>query len=194
MLAFEKSSYAGFGMFVGDAQALLENQGLEGLQRHTIAIKPRAGAKMVDLGWEADGSVLNSTYAFALTSIVAYSIIHRAPLPQPLAHLLQAIPVQYNKFSNDEGRALQSMVDSAVQRHANRTIQCPVFLAEEMGRMVFQPQNVKQFVKLYQQRMSVTPHLQMPKKIEECVIRLMNPAKTCPAANKLLSSAVVKYT
>ena len=25
MLAFEKSSYAGFGMFVGDAEALLEN-------------------------------------------------------------------------------------------------------------------------------------------------------------------------
>jgi hypothetical protein len=35
MLAFEKSSYAGFGMFVGDAQVLLDGGGLEGLQRHT---------------------------------------------------------------------------------------------------------------------------------------------------------------
>ena len=60
--------------------------------------------------------------------------------------------------------------------------------------MVFQAQYVKQFVKLYQQRMSFNPQLQMPKKIEDCVIRLMNPAKTCAAANKLLSSAVVKYT
>ena len=101
------------------------------------------------------------------------------------------IPVQYQKFDNDQGRVLQGMVDSAVQRHANRTIQCPVFLAEEMGRMTFQAQYVKQFVKLYQQRMSVTPHLQMPEKIEECVIRLMNSAKICAAANKLLSSAVV---
>ena len=58
MLAFEKSSYAGFGMFVGDAQVLLEGEGLEGLQRHTIAVKPRAGANMSDLGWEADGAVI----------------------------------------------------------------------------------------------------------------------------------------
>ena len=165
-----------------------------GLQRKSIALKPPAGAKLSDLGWEADGTVINSTYAFALTSIVAYSIIHDVPLPQPLAQFLMAIPVQFIRFNNGQGRVLQSMVDSAVQRHANRTVQCPVFLVQELGRMDFQPQYIKQFVKLYQQRMSVTPHLQMPQKIEDCVIRLMSPAKTCAVATKLLSSGVVKYT
>ena len=194
MLAFERAAYAGFGMFVGDAKVLLEGEGLEGLQRKTIAIKPRAGAKLVDLGWEADGAVVNSTYAFALTCIVTYSIINNVALPQPLAHFLQEIPVQFTKFKDNQGRVLQSMVDSAVQRHANRTVQCPVFLAEELGRMVFQPQYVKQFVKLYQQRMSITPHLLMPQKIEDCVVRLMSPGKTCQTATKLLAAAVIKFT
>ena len=161
MLSFDRSSYAGFGMFVGDAKLLLQGEGLEGLQRKTLAIKPRAGAKLADLGWEADGAVVNSTYAFAITCIVAYSMVQNLALPQPLAHFLTEIRVQYVKFNSDQGRVLQSMVDSAVQRHANRTVQCPIFLAEELGRMVFQPQYVKQFVKLYQQRMSVTPHLMM---------------------------------
>ena len=60
--------------------------------------------------------------------------------------------------------------------------------------MDFQPQYIKQFVKLYQQRMSVTPLLQMPQRIEDCVIRLMSPGKTCAAATKLLSSSVTRHT
>ena len=149
---------------------------------------------MSDLGWEADGAVINSTLAFALTSIAVYSITKEVDLPQPLAQHLSAIPVQYTRFSDNQGRVLQNMVDSAVQRHANRTVQCPVFLAQEFGRMDFQPQCIKQFVKLYQQRMSVNPFLQMPQRIEDCVIRLMSPGKTCAAATKLLSSSVTKHT
>ena len=45
-------------------------------------------------------------------------------------------------------------VDNPVHRHANRTVQCPMFLAEEFGRCTFQPQFLKPFVKLYQQRMA----------------------------------------
>ena len=116
---------------------MLENQGFEGLQRHTITIKPRAGAKISDLGWEPDGAIANSAYGFAFTCIVSYAIIHVAPLPLPLVHLLQSIPVQYTKFASDEDRALQGMVDSAVQRHANRTVQCPLFMSEEMLRLTF---------------------------------------------------------
>ena len=45
-------------------------------------------------------------------------------------------------------------VDNPVHRHANSTVQCPMFLAEEFGRCTFQPQFLKPFVKLYQQRMA----------------------------------------
>ena len=45
-------------------------------------------------------------------------------------------------------------VDNPVHWHANRTVQCPMFLAEEFGRCTFQPQFLKPFVKLYQQRMA----------------------------------------
>ena len=71
---------------------------------------------------------------------------------------------------------------SALQRHANRTVQCPMFLVEELGRCTIQPGFVKPFVKVYQQRMSVSPGLQMPKRMEDCVVRVMSPNKTCPKA------------
>ena len=128
-LALEMTSYAGFGMFVSDVQVLLDGAGLEGLLRETIALKPRDGAKLSELGWEAGGAVINSTYAIALTSIVAYSIIQGVPLPQPLAQFLMATPVHYSRLNDNQSRVLQSMVDSAVHRHANRTVQCPALLA-----------------------------------------------------------------
>ena len=98
MLAFQKTSYAGFGMFVSDAQVLLDGEGFEGLVRKTISIKPRAGIRLRDLGWEPDGAVINSTLAFALTSIAVYSITKEVDLPQPLAQHLSAIPVQYTNY------------------------------------------------------------------------------------------------
>jgi len=49
-----------------------------------------------------------------------------------------------------------------------------------------QPQFVKPFVKLYQQRMAVTPQLLMPQRMEDCVIRLMTPAKTGKDSLKIL--------
>ena len=52
MLAFQKTSYAGFGMFVSDSQVLLDGEGLEGLVRKTISIKPRVGVGLRDLGWD----------------------------------------------------------------------------------------------------------------------------------------------
>ena len=57
-----------------------------------------------------------------------------------------------------------------------------------------QPQFVKPFVKLYQQRMAVTPQLLMPQRMEDCVIRLMTPAKTGKDSLKILSGSVVRFT
>ena len=194
MLSYNKASYAANGLFVGDAKLLLCTEGFHGLERKTVAVKPRPGAKMTCFGWEADGAVVNGTYAFSLTSIVAYSVIYNCTLPQPLAQLLQSIPVQFTKHDSNQNRLLQNLVESAAQRHSNRTVQCPIFLAEELNRCTFQLQYVKAFVKLYQQRMVVSPALQLPPRMEDCVIRLMTDGKTCKAALKMLSRSVAKFT
>ena len=181
-------------MFVGDAKLLLETEGFAGLDLKTLAVRPRAGASMTCFGWEPDGAVVNSTYAFAMSCIVAYCVCNDCSMPQPLAQLLQSIPVRFTKHETSESRLLQSLIDSAVQRHANRTVQCPIFLAEELNRCTFQTQYVKSFVKLYQQRMSLKPALQLPPRMEDCVIRIMMRTKTCATAMKALTQAVVKFT
>ena len=194
MLSYRPWSYAGNGMFVGDAKLLLETEGFAGLDLKTLAVKPHAGASMTCFGWEPDGSVVNSTYAFAMSCIVAYCVCNDCSMPQPLAQLLQSIPVRFTKHETSESRLLQSLIDSAVQRHANRTVQCPIFLAEELSRCTFQTQYVKSFVKLYQQKMAWRPALQLPPRTEDCVIRIMTQTKTCAKAMKSLTQAVVKFT
>ena len=193
MLSYLPCSYSANGMFVSDAKLIL-SEGFGGLQEKILPVKPRAGASMTCFGWEADGSVANSTYAFAMSCIVAYCVCNDCSMPQPLAQLLQSIPVRFTKHDNTQSRLLQSLVDSAVQRHANRTVQCPIFLAEELNRCTFQTQYVKSFVKLYQQRMSLKPALQLPPRMEDCVIRIMTQTKTCAKAMKSLTQAVVKFT
>ena len=138
MLSYRPCSYAANGMFVGDAKLLLETEGFAGLDVRTLAVKPRAGASMTCFGWEPGGAVVNSTYAFAMSCIVAYCVCNDCSMPQPLAQLLQSIPVRFTKHETSESRLLQSLIDSAVQRHANRTVQCPIFLAEELNRCTFQ--------------------------------------------------------
>ena len=123
MLSYDKASYAGNGLFLADAKVLLQQEGFHGLERTTLAVKPRAGAKMSCFGWEVDGAIANSAYAFALTSIVAYSVIVKCTLPQPLAQLLQSMSVHFIKHESSESRLLQNLADSAVQRHSNRTAQ-----------------------------------------------------------------------
>jgi hypothetical protein len=70
MLSFDKGSYAANGMFLHDASLLLRTQGRGGLCSKTLALRPRPGAGMTVFGWEPDGAVVNSTYAFACTCIV----------------------------------------------------------------------------------------------------------------------------
>ena len=61
-------------MFVGDAKLLLDTDGFAGLDRRVLEVRPVAGASMTCFGWEPDGAVVNSTYAFAMSCIVAYCV------------------------------------------------------------------------------------------------------------------------
>ena len=98
MLSYRPCSYAANGMLVGDTKLLLEAEGFAGLDLKTFAVKPRAGASMTCSGWEPDGSVVNSTYAFAVSCIIAYCVCNDRSLPQPLVQLLQSIPVRLTKY------------------------------------------------------------------------------------------------
>ena len=149
---------------------------------------------MTCFGWEPDGAVVNSTYAFAMSCIVANCLCNDCSMPQPLAQLLQSIPVRFTKHESEESRLIQSLIDSAMQGDANRTVQCPIFLAEELNRCTFQAKYVKSCVKLYQQKMASKPALQLPSRIEDSVIRIMTETKTCAKAMKSLTQAVVKFT
>ena len=55
-------------------------------------------------------------------------------------------------------------------------------------------QYVKAFVKLNQQRMSVDPALQLPARMEDCVVKLTTPSKISQDALKLFSRSVAKFT
>ena len=46
MLSFEKAAYTANGMYLSDAKMLLATEGFHGLERHTLAVKPRPGATM----------------------------------------------------------------------------------------------------------------------------------------------------
>ena len=45
MLSYDKAAYAANGLFVGDAKLLLCTEGFHGLERQTVAVKPRPGAR-----------------------------------------------------------------------------------------------------------------------------------------------------
>ena len=89
---------------------------------------------------------------------------------------------------------MQNLIDSAAQRSANRTVQCPIFLAEELARCTFQTQHVKAFVKLYRQRVTLNAALNMPQRMEEAIVRLMQLDKVCLKAKQLLAESVVRHT
>ena len=65
----------------------------------------RAGASMTVtyFGWEPDGSVVKSTYAFA---IVAYCVWKDCPMPQPF----QSIPVRLTKYEISETDCFKTLL------------------------------------------------------------------------------------
>ena len=81
MLACTADAYPANGLFLADAIVLLEAQGWAGLESKAIEVRPRPGQKPTCFGWEADGAVINGTYAFIMSSIAVWSTIFATPLP-----------------------------------------------------------------------------------------------------------------
>ena len=129
-----------------------------------------------------------------MSCTIAYCVCEDCSMPQLLVQLLQSIPVRFTNHETSEHRLLQTLIESAEQLHANRKVQCPNFLAKELSRCTIQTQDAKSLVKLYQHRMSTNPTLQLPPRMEDCVIRVMSQTKTSAKAMKVLTQAVQKFT
>ena len=98
-LSFFPASYPGNGIYLADVLLALESQPLARLLSKTIGIRPRVGvSKAMTFGWEADGAVINGTYAAVLTFLALFSIMSDAEIPKPLADALGGVRALFHKL------------------------------------------------------------------------------------------------
>ena len=156
-------------------------------------------------GFGADGAMVNGTYLFALVALVVFAVVHGTPMPPLLVKFLQAIPVQHARAESASARMVDSMITSAVQSTVNRTMDDPLLLAAELSRHVPMVTAagvggctaagvtaIRNVVRLYKARTSLTPALRLNKNTEEATIRLMDRNKFAERSINILSRMVCK--
>ena len=141
-LAWDAAAYHGKGMFVADAIMLLETLAPATLMAKVLEVKPRAGAKLSAFGWCPDGNIANSAISFAMTSLVAFAVVHTHVLPTPLIHALAHIDVVYKKHNH-------VLPTPHIHALAHRTGpgMTPFFLATEFARNAMGQEPVNAIVK-----------------------------------------------
>ena len=93
-------------LFVGDAKLLLEN-----------------GSRRCCWSRSQGSSVVNIRNAFALSYIIAsHCVCNNCAKSQPLARLLQSIPVQFTQHETLESRLLQHQVDSTAMKSLTQVV------------------------------------------------------------------------
>ena len=97
------------------------------LMAKVIEVKPRAGAKLSAFGWCPDGNIANSAISFAMTSLVAFAVVHNHVLPPPLINALAHIDAVYKKHDNNQARVLSNIVETQASRFVNRSGHGPFF-------------------------------------------------------------------
>ena len=133
-LAWDGEAYHGKGIYVTDTIMLLETLAPAALMAKRLEVKPRPGAKMSVFGWCPDGNIANSAISFAMTSLVAFVVVHNHVLPTQLIHALAHIDVVYKKHDNNQARFLSNLVETQASRFVNRSGHDPFFLAKEFAR------------------------------------------------------------
>ena len=104
------------------------------------------------------------------------------------------IPSYYQRHGDGLLRFVSNMVASAVRSKVNRSPDDPLFLAQEVARSNLRADNVRGIIRLYKQRVMSTPSLQLKPSLEECTVRLLDPAKVCVAAKRVLVQITQQYT
>ena len=195
-LAFHEQAYPAKGIYLSDAIMLVSSaESLEDLLAQQVEVRPIAGRKPNEFGWESDGALVNGVRCFIISAVACWACLHQgSKLPLPLAQALGSIRVYFRKHEDAQKRLLQNLVDSQAQRFANRTILDPVFLSQEFSRASFNHTHVKGFVKLYRARTMVNGAMAMPGRVEDATVRLMQPGKIAQATIQAIIEFVAVYT
>ena len=156
------------GMFATDTIVLLETLAPAALMAKVLEVKPRLAAKLAVFGWCPDGSIAISAISFAMTSLVAFAVLHNQVLPTQLTHALAHIDVVYKKHDNNQTRFLTSLLETQATRFVNRSGHDPFFLAKEFARSSIGQEHVKAAVKLYRSKNTGQPSARYAPKARRC--------------------------
>ena len=151
-------------------------------------------------GFGADGAMVNGTYVFALVAIVLFAVVQETKVPDMLVKFLQDIPVQQTKADSSTSRMVESMVISNMQSTVNRSFDDPLLLGAELARHAPSTATgvnsgasaIRNVVRLYKARTSLTPQLRMHKNTEEATVRIMDRTKFAEGSIAILSRIVCK--
>ena len=144
-------------------------------------------------GWACDGAVVNSTRGFALTALALFIVgqwQQSSAVPPEIIEALVDIKVKYTKHKDMQSRVVASLIESAVNNRVNRSIDDPIFLANELSnKSLSNPAAIKATLAAYKHRLLANPHLHMKENTEHCILRFMLPDKVTAQAKRRLLTA-----
>ena len=146
------------------------------------------------MGWQVDGALANGTLVFLFVAAAAYAALSKTQPPDEVGNVLSSISAFFKPYATAQERQLHNLVASAAQHHINRTVADPLFLSLEMGRNCMSAQQAKAVMKLYKQRCSVNPALQLGDHVEKASVLFMTPQKVAPASIDLIRAVIRDYT
>jgi hypothetical protein len=144
------------------------------------------------------------TFLFGLVAFVVFAIAQNTMVPPLLVEFLQGIPVQHTRQDSTAARMVECMVTSAVQNTVSRSMDDPLLLAAELARHVptvtasgvggtaSGVSAIRNVVRLYKARTSLTPALRLHRSTEEATVRLMDRSKFAEDSIGMLSRMICK--
>ena len=136
----------------------------------------------------------NGTLVFLFVAAAAYAALSKTLLPDEVADVLSSISAYFKPYTSAEERQLNNLVASAAQHHLNRTVADPLFLSIEMGRNCMSAQQARAVMRLYKNRCSINPALQLGDHVEKATVLFMTPQKVAPASIDLIRGVIRDYT
>ena len=196
MLSYQESSFAGKGLYLEDSLLLFDNW--RQWADHVLNIRPvGVGVSHDCFGWVCDGAMINATRGFAMIAVAVFlgAGQWQHAVPAEIVDFLSKIKVKYIRYVNSQSRMVASLVDSAVNNKTNRSVEDPIFLANELRRLSLgTASGVKLAFQMYKARLLANPALHMKESTEACTLRMLSPEKMSPLAIAKISDSVAAFT